>query len=150
MDKLDDYLEQIVEPTFREYELNPGSARLAFLACVATFHAVDRASYPRKVATLRAKWRKECVEFSVVDMVAHHFKHVRSSNERIPVNRPGIPFSSVVFRNSQRESANLGSSMDLRNLYFAVREAIRFVRRQANEPKGLHGPSDGNTPPGVP
>jgi hypothetical protein len=49
---------------------------------VATYHAIDRVAYPKSVGNLRKAWGKECMEFLVVDHVAHDFKHVKSEDER--------------------------------------------------------------------
>jgi hypothetical protein len=43
------YLEEIVEPTVKEFEENPTSVRRAFLACVAVFHAVELPSLSENV-----------------------------------------------------------------------------------------------------
>ncbi len=53
MQELQQYLDIIVEPTFRDFERNPKSIRHAYLACVAAYHAIDRASYPKKAGNLR-------------------------------------------------------------------------------------------------
>jgi len=120
IDNLIGYLEVIVEPTFTDYQRNPHSARHAFLACVAVFHCVDRATYPKTSGNLRKKWRKKSIEFLVVDMFAHHLKHVRSSDEQYTSSGPGLPLSYLV------------NSMDFHNLYFTIRDAIKFVRQQAD------------------
>ncbi len=51
-------------------------------------------------------------------MFAHHLKHVKSDIEETPTKAEHIPFSS------------LADGMDLHNLYFAVRDAIKFIRQQ--------------------
>jgi hypothetical protein len=119
MDGLLDYLTLIVEPTFADYQQNPQSARHAFLACVAIFHCVDRATYPKSSANLRKEWQSKCVEFLVVDMFAHRLKHVRSDKEKHTTHKPGLPLSCLV------------KSMDFHNLYFAMRDAIKFIRSEA-------------------
>jgi hypothetical protein len=73
MDGLTRYLKVIAEPTVEEFKRNPSSVRHAFLACVATYHAIDRVAYPKSVGNLRKTWGKESVEFKVVDIVAHNF-----------------------------------------------------------------------------
>jgi hypothetical protein len=60
-----------------------------------------------------------------VEILAHHFKHVRSSDERIPSTRPGIPITHVLGFDEA------GEGMDLRNLYFVIRDAVRFVHKKA-------------------
>jgi hypothetical protein len=131
MDDLLEYLELIVEPTVADYRANPTSARHAFLTCVAIYHAIDRVSYPRSPGNLKKKWREQSLEFLIVDMVAHHFKHVRSSDERPISDGRGIPLSSLVFRKSGLNTRGLDDYMDFHNLYFVIRDAIKFVRQQA-------------------
>jgi hypothetical protein len=48
---------------------------------VAIFHAVDRAAEEKgtRSANLRQGWSKESLEVKLVDIIAHHFKHVQSS-----------------------------------------------------------------------
>ncbi len=68
---------------------------------------------------------KSCSKFKLVDVIAHQFKHVQSSDEKIPASRPGIP---IGFALGFDES---GGAMDLRNLYYVIRDAVRFVHRKA-------------------
>jgi hypothetical protein len=49
MNALERYLALIVEPTVEEFRCNPFSLRHAYLACVATYHAIDRVAYPQGV-----------------------------------------------------------------------------------------------------
>ena len=121
------YLEIIVDPTFDEFSANTGSFRHAYLACVAIFHAVDRAAEESGVrpAKLRQDWCKESLEFKFVDILAHHFKHVQSSDEKIPSTRPGLPIALALGFD------DAGESMDLRNLCFVIRDAVRFVHKKA-------------------
>jgi hypothetical protein len=65
------------------------------------------------------------VEFKLVDILAHHFKHVQSSDEKIPSTRPGIPIGHALGFD------DAGEIMDLRNLYFVIRDAVRFVHKKA-------------------
>jgi len=121
------YLEVIVDPTYDDFCSNSRSFRHAYLACVAIFHAVDRAAEENGVsaARLRQIWCRESVEFKLVEILAHHFKHVRSSDERIPSTRPGIPIAHALGFDEA------GEGMDLRNLYFVIRDAVRFVHKKA-------------------
>ena len=60
------YLEEMVEPTIKDFENNPTSVRYAFLAYVVTFHTVDyigRASR-KSSAHLRQIFANECDEFA--------------------------------------------------------------------------------------
>jgi hypothetical protein len=121
------YLEVIVDPTYDDFYANPRSFRLAYLASVAIFHAVDRAAEENGVSSahLCQVWRKESVEFKLVEVLAHHFKHVQSSDEKIPSTRPGLPIALAVGFD------DAGEGMDLRNLYFVIRDAVRFVHKKA-------------------
>ncbi len=134
------YMETIVEPTFEDFKRNPLSARHAFLACVATYHAIDRAAYPKKPGNLRKEWCGKSLEFKVVDLIAHHFKHVKSSDERHPPSGPGIPLSNLVFGegalNTYQFSTRAFSEdgMDFHNLYFLVQGAIKFIHQEMAHP----------------
>lgn len=129
MNTLARYLEIIVDPTFDDFYKDRGSLRLAYLSCVAIFHAVDRAAEEcgTRSAKLRQEWGQESMEYAMVDIIAHHFKHVKSNDERIPPNtRPGIPI-----RYALGFDAAGGEEMDLRNIYFLIRDAVRFVHKKA-------------------
>ena len=117
-DSLSEYLDFIVQPTFEDYGRNPHSARHAFLACIAVFHCVDRAAYPKSPGNLRKEWRRESFEFLIVDMFAHHIKHVQSSDETYVPKGSGIPFSFLL------------KDMDHHNMHFVVRDAITFIHHQ--------------------
>jgi hypothetical protein len=121
------YLEVIVDPTFDDFCGNSRSFRHAYLVCVAIFHAVDRAAEENGVrpAKLRQDWCRESVVFKLVDILAHHFKHVQSSDEKIPSARPGLSIRLVLGFD------DAGESMDLRNLYFVIQDAVRFVHKKA-------------------
>jgi hypothetical protein len=121
------YLEVIVDPTFDDFYGGRGSVRLAYLACVAIFHAVDRAADESgtRSAKLRQEWCNESLEFKLVDVIAHHFKHVQSSDEKIPPTRSGIPIGRALGFDET------GESMDLRNIYYLIRDAVRFVHKKA-------------------
>ncbi|HEY8162035.1 MAG TPA: hypothetical protein VIF34_07190 [Methylocystis sp.] len=79
------FLAEIVDPTIRDFESNPASVRHAFLACLTTFHALDRFEGKRN---LRKSFRDELPEFAVVDRVAHAFKHVGTGNHKDENNQP--------------------------------------------------------------
>ncbi|WP_157132592.1 hypothetical protein [Novosphingobium nitrogenifigens] len=127
--ELADYLERIVDPTFADFRSNPRSGRHAFLACVAVFHAVDRAAHPRKASTLRQEWRKRSFDFLLVDMVAHHFKHVQSYFEKQPTLKNKIPLHCAIFNKNKIDEESMG--LDLHNIYFAIRDAITFIKKQS-------------------
>jgi hypothetical protein len=120
------YLELIVDPTFDEFHAKP-DVRLAFLTSVAIFHSVDRIAEEtgKRPASLREKWCRESLEFKLVDIIAHHFKHVRSNDEKSRPKRPGIPIGHALGFD------DAGETLDLRNLYYVIRDAVSFVHMKA-------------------
>jgi len=124
---LEEYIDLIVEPTFEDFRKHPGSTRHGFLACVAAFHSVDRAAQlmSKGSATVRQKWRSKSIEFTAIDMIAHHFKHTHSSLDRPNPHHDGIPLS---FALGLGEKAN---QLETRNLVFLVRDVLKFLRQQA-------------------
>lgn len=129
-------LEIIVDPTWDDIHANRTSARHAFLTCVAIFHSVNgfAEGSSKKPAHYRKLWAKESREFEFVDIIAHHFKHVLS-DERNKGNRPGLPIGQALGFDET------GETMDLRNLYSVIRDAVRFVHRKAGtEHPALPGP----------
>jgi|ERR1700722_1254201 hypothetical protein len=144
MKKLARYLELIVDPTFDDFHVNRGSIRLAFLTSVTIYHSIDRVAEEtgKRAARLRQLWCKESTEFKIVDGLAHHFKHVKSNDEKIPASRPGIPIGFAL------GLSEAGDTMDLRNLYYVIRDAVRFVHRKAGtEHPTLPEPSAPPPPP---
>jgi hypothetical protein len=126
MNSLARYIELIVEPTFDDLKRNPGSIRHAYLTCVVIYHAIDRAAKkPGKPGNLREQWCKESLDFKLVDIVAHHLKHVKGDDERIPASRPGLPISYALGFGEH------GEGLELRNLCFVMRDAIKFLHAKA-------------------
>jgi hypothetical protein len=125
MKDLQRYLELIVDPTFDDFTRNRQSVRHCFLACLATFHAIDRAASLVKInrANLRREWRKKSLEFQLVDIIAHHLKHMESDYGKGTI-RGKIPIEYALGIGKE------GDTLDVRNLYFVIRDAIRFVRQQ--------------------
>jgi hypothetical protein len=125
------YIELMVKPTFEEFSRDSRSNRLAFLACAVIYHAVDRVSYPDEPGHVRKAWQRKSFEFLIVDMVAHHFKHVLSDIEKAPRPANTIPLGFLVFgRSGPGTVVEAGERMELRNLWFVVRDAIRFLDEQ--------------------
>ncbi len=90
MDDMLRYLDEIVEPAIKNFEEYPTSRWRGFLACVATFHAIDYLAWPRKRSSqLRKEFGKRSADFRIVDQVAHAFKHVVSGNRAKPDLRMG-------------------------------------------------------------
>jgi hypothetical protein len=80
---------------------------------------------------------------ALVDMVAHHFKHVLSDDEKGPTMHGHIPMSFLVFGRGTLNSYGLNEipfnegGMELRNLQFYVRDTINFLHAQAANLPGL-------------
>ncbi|MFW8583997.1 hypothetical protein ACOJBM_00735 [Rhizobium beringeri] len=73
---LDDYMVEIVEPTFLDFHSNPNSPRYAYLACLTLAHVVDYAApCDKKVRALKEEWIKLSEPFLIIDEVAQYFKH---------------------------------------------------------------------------
>jgi hypothetical protein len=109
MNTLQRYLEVIVDPTWDDFHANRNSVRHAFLACVAIYHSVDRFAEENgeKSRHYRRIWCEESKEFQVVDIIAHHFKHVLSDEERNKGNWSGVPVGMALGFNET------GDEMDL-------------------------------------
>jgi len=134
------YLDEIVEPTIRDFEKNPTSVRHAFLACVATFHAIDYLAYPRKrPSTLRQKFARLSPDFKIVDEVAHAFKHVVAGNRAKPKlkaaevgSRPaafaGVMVAGLSRLNDLHGGVTLYSDRNL-DLLNVVKRAVLFLRQ---------------------
>lgn len=122
MNDLSRYLDLIVDPTITDFQRNPTSVRHAFLACLVTYHAIDRVRSPP--GNLRKKWGKESLEFAAVDLIAHRFKHVKHKGDKNP--KPDtIPLTFALGFDKE------GEKLELRNLYFLVRGAAKFIRNQS-------------------
>jgi hypothetical protein len=137
MNALQRHLKYTAEPAFLDFQHNPNSARHAYQACVAAYHAVDRVTYPKKPGNLRSKWRKQSFEFRIVDMVAHKYKHVVSDDEKEPVEQGKLRLSTLVFGKGLLgtyafNTTALGEGgIDLYNLNFIIRDAIKFLHQEA-------------------
>jgi hypothetical protein len=138
MEDLLRYLDDIVEPTITDFESHPTSVRHAFLACAATFHAIDYLAYPRKSRGLRQKFRKESADFAIVDDVAHAFKHVVAGDRRKPslkaqqvISRPPARLGVLVLGLSRLGDAHGGVTLanDVRvDLLGALKRAVTYLR----------------------
>ena len=74
------YLQQIIEPTIREYANERPSVRRAYIACVVTYHMIDHWADGERPEGLRAEIRSQCPSFLIVERVAHAFKHVKTGH----------------------------------------------------------------------
>ena len=88
MTALTRYLDDIVEPTFEDFKRNPRSLRHAYLACLVTYHAIGRVTYPKNPGNLRKQWKKTSVQFAIVDMIYPDSAETRT--DRLPIRLTGI------------------------------------------------------------
>ena len=144
MQELQQYLDIIVEPTFRDFERNPKSIRHAYLACVAAYHAIDRASCPKKPGKLTKGMGENtgiCHRRYGRTPFQARDKRPREGtceDEKAPVKNGAIPLSSLVFGNQTLGNFTLDmdrlsrGGIDLHNLYFVIHDCISFIRKQGN------------------
>jgi hypothetical protein len=136
------YLDEVAEPTIKDFEENPTSVRHAFLACVATFHAIDYLAYPRKrPATLRQQFGRRSPDFKTVDEVAHAFKHVVAGNPAEPklkaaevISRPPAFLGVMVFGLSRLNDLHGGVTLYNNrqlDLLAVLKRAVAFLREQS-------------------
>jgi hypothetical protein len=143
MEDLVRYLSEIVEPTIADFEQNPTSVRHAFLACVAAFHSIDYLAYPAKPQRLRQLFRRQSMDFVLVDYVAHAFKHVASGNpsgKRLVsaevISRPAAIWGSAVWDLSRWDDATGGVTLDNDrsvDLLTAIKRTVDFLRKKTLE-----------------
>ena len=136
MDALIRYLKVIVEPTVEEFKRNPFSLRHCFLACATTYHSIDRAAeiIGKQPKHLRQVWGRESMEFKLVDIVAHDFKHIHASDRKGAPST--IPLSFALYGHIGLGTHMLGDTGQiemLRHLTFIVRDALKFVHAQAKQ-----------------
>ncbi|MGB8442781.1 MAG: hypothetical protein WCE26_25540 [Candidatus Acidiferrales bacterium] len=146
MEDMIQYIEDFVEPTIADFQRNPTSVRHAFLAAVAVFHAIDYLAYPmNRPADLRQKFRRESADFTMVDDVAHAFKHVSVGNRAKPhlkaqevVARPPAYFDVSGAFDVSRFDDPVGGVMLINNrqvdLLSVLRSAVTFLLGQ--NPRG--------------
>ena len=125
-------------PTVEEFRRNPISLRHCYLACAAAYHAIDRAAElnKKRVANLRQIWGRQSLEFKLVDIVAHDFKHIRASGRGVPAGR--IPISHALYGQAPfntRLFNDAGQVESLRHLTSVVRDAVKFIHGQAERLK---------------
>jgi hypothetical protein len=140
MEDLERYLDEVIEPTIRDFEANPTSVRHAFLACVAAFHGVDYLAHPKKPQRLRQQFRDQSPDFALVDHVAHAFKHVTAGNRANPeltagevIPRPAAKWNEAKFDLSRWDDPVGGVTLDndrTIDLLVAVKRTAAFLRGQ--------------------
>lgn len=140
MTDLAQYLEEIVEPTVKDFEDNPTSRRHAFLACLVACHAVDYLAYPDRPRTLREQFGHECADFKIVDDVGHALKHVIVGKRGEPrlkasevISRPPAYWGQFAFDLSRWADPVGGVTLDGErdvDLLDAVKNAVAFLWAQ--------------------
>jgi hypothetical protein len=130
MNDLGKYLDEIVEPTLQDFFRNPTSVRHAYLACLVTYHSIDRVKSPP--GNLRKDWGKRSVAFAAMDLIANRIKHVKHEGNKNP--RPNtIPLTFMLGFDEA------GEMLETRNLKFLIKDAITFIREQTGtQRKELH------------
>ena len=129
MIELNRYIELIVEPTFEDFKRHPDSVRHAYLACLVTYHAIDRATYPSAPGNLLNEWREESIEFMLIEQVALHLKHVKSDFAKWA--KKTLPADTLLITHPLGLNGD-GEGLETRNLFFVVRDAIRFLREKVS------------------
>jgi hypothetical protein len=119
-----EYMELIVEPTFEDFRRNGGSVRHAYLACVAIYHAVDRAAFPNEPRLLAEQWRTESMAFLLVEEVAQHFKH---GQRRWVKKSKAKDHDALLITHPLGLEGGL-KGLETHSLYFQARDAIKFLR----------------------
>jgi hypothetical protein len=109
MEDFERYLDEIAAPTVADFEKNPTSVRLAFLACVALFHSIDYLAFPKSGRAFRQEFGTASPDFKMVDDVAHAFKHVVSGNRADPRLKAG----DVVKRGGAFSAGAFSSAFDV-------------------------------------
>jgi hypothetical protein len=119
-----EYIELIVEATFEDFRRNGGSVRHGYLACVAIYHAVDRAAFPNDPSALAEQLRAESKEFMLVEEVAQHFKH--GQRRWVKKAKAANPDALLITHPLGLEGGLKG--LQLHSLYFLTRDAVIFLR----------------------
>jgi hypothetical protein len=141
MEDLERYVEQVVDPTIKDFVDHPTSVRHAFLACVAVFHSVDYLAHRRRrAANLRQEWRKASPAFAKVDELAHAFKHVVTGSPKNPtlkatdvISRPPAIWGEMQWGLSRWDDPIGGVTVDNDrdlDILDLVKSAAQFVHRQ--------------------
>jgi hypothetical protein len=68
-------------------------------------------TFPENPEKLAEAWRRQSFEFRLVNIVAHHFKHVVAKAEKVDPSKPGIPIGFMLGFDKK-------GGLETRNLYF--------------------------------
>jgi hypothetical protein len=133
VEDLDRYLDEIVEPIVKEFEENPSSVRHAFVACVVVFHTIDYLAFPRSSSTLRQMFRKDSIDFALIDEVAHAFKHVETGKPQSRLNVGKVISHGGAFSNDFSDDFDISKVTVIDrpgiNLLSSVKGAVTYLRK---------------------
>jgi hypothetical protein len=77
------YFDEVIAPTYREFQSDPTNVRRAMLACVVAYHIVDVIAVVHD--ELPSKWYNEfqsrCREFEVIKAIALVTKHIEPEQQ---------------------------------------------------------------------
>jgi hypothetical protein len=135
MEDLERYLNEIVEPTIKDFEADPTSVRRAFLACVVVFHGIDYLAYPRKrPSTLRQQFNRKSSAFATV--VTGNRKKPKLKADEV-ISRPPAAWDKAEWNASHWDDpaggVTIGSdrSVDLLEVVKAARDFLRAKTRRS-------------------
>jgi hypothetical protein len=145
MTDLELYLQEIVEPTVKDFEQHPTSRRHAFLCCVAVCHGVDYLAYPKDPRALRQQFEHQSPDFKIANDVGHAFKRVIQGKRGDPgmkaseiISRPPAKWGEAQWDVSAWGDSTGGVTLDTdrnANLLATVRRAVEFLWAQINTPQ---------------
>jgi hypothetical protein len=145
MEDLERYLSEIVEPTVEDFQRQPSSVRVGFLACVAIDHSVDYLAFPAdrakwdgkehrsRRAELRRQFCEENKHFHLASEAANAFKHVKTITKRSleasqVYERPPAMAGRMMAGLSMLGDTTGAVVVDGNDLLEVVTEALRFLR----------------------
>jgi len=122
MSTLKKYITDIVQPTFEDFQEHK-TARHAFIAAIAAFHAIDRAANDlgrKSSGNLRKEWGQKSTAFKLIDIMAHQLKHIESGDEDVKPEQWNhlLSFGDVLNRTRVADFA------------FIMRDVIEFLLTQ--------------------
>jgi hypothetical protein len=132
-------LDEIVDPTVKEFEDHPDSKRHAFIACVVIFHAIDYLAFPKKSSGLRQQFRKNSPDFEKVDAVAHAFKHVESRTPDTRLNVTEIVSHGGAFSSGFSDNFDISKVADRGSLGPDVQRRMGAFGRAARGAREVLG-----------
>lgn len=130
---IDEYLTEIVKPSFLDFQSNPNSLRYAYIACVTLTHVADHiTSSLADAKEKRDEWCNLDQSFLIVDEVAQYLKHgERTWVKKKKINKPG----ELLITHAIGLEKHGITTEDLHSLYFNLRDALDFVLNQLGKIK---------------